>query len=165
MPFSKFEVVPETFGEPCFQKGSLVSGLLRLAGAKLFSEIMKDWVTRMLPIGWFAEILTGVGLRTSLGLWGSRGPTLIWVDQCVSVPYSHCGTALKGEVGGGSACFVPDGTSSSLHHCHLPLPQAQGHKSDSSLGVLAYLLEGFLEVYCSAVLIGLSTPFLFQVGL
>lgn len=105
MPFSKFEVVPETCGEPCFQKGSLVSGLLRLAGAKLFSEIMKDWVTRMLPIGWFAEILTGVGLRTSLGLWGTRGPTLIWVDQCVSVPYSHCGTALKGEVGGGQCVF------------------------------------------------------------
>lgn len=107
MPFSKFEVVPETCGEPCFQKGSLVSGLLRLAGAKLFSEIMKDWVTRMLPIGWFGEILTGVGLRTSLGLWGSRGPTLIWVDQCVSVPYSHCGTALKGEVGGAVRVLFP----------------------------------------------------------
>lgn len=40
-------------------------------------------------------------------------------------------------------CFVPDGTPSSLHHCHPPLPQVQGHESGSSLGVLAYLLGDF----------------------
>lgn len=72
-----------------------MSGLLLLAGAILFSEIMRDWVTRMLPIGWFGEILTGVGLRTRLGLWGTHAPTLTWVDQCVSVPCSHCGVTTS----------------------------------------------------------------------
>lgn len=50
-------------------------------------------------------------------------------------------------------------------HCRPLLPQAGGDESESPLGGLAYLLKGFLEACYSAMLVGLSDPFVSQVGL
>lgn len=123
MPFSKFEVVPGTCGEPCFQK--VVPG---------------EWIA---PAGWCNIIFRD---HDKLGHWNSAdmlawgdshsswikdkvkglGYTLSTTDLVLSRVYQPCandcppgstlysqGTALKGG-GGVSGHFVPYGTPSFL---------------------------------------------------
>lgn len=166
MPFSKFEVVPGTCGEPCFQLGEWI------APAGWCNIVFRDHerlghqnaANRLV---WWDSYRCWI--KDKVGALGYPGShvDLGW-SVCISPLFSlRCHSqcaAINGEVGG-SACFVPDGTPSSLHHCHPPLPQARGHESESSLVVLVFLFERFLEVCCSAMLIGLSDPFLFQASL
>lgn len=132
-----------------------------------------NWVIGIVQTCWLGEILIRVGLRTRSRVWGTLCPplTLSWAVYISHVPMTvPQGVPYTPRVQHSRAVGVSVGILYPMvhpppFHCHPLLLQALCDESESPLRGLACLLKGFLEACCSAMLMGLSDPFVSQVGL